>query len=154
MTTTSVQRFGPIETAACRALVEAALAEDLGAAGDVTSRALVPHDLAGSARFVARRAGVVAGLDAVRLVLADVDRALRWKPACRDGDTVEPNSVLARVSGRLQSLLAAERTALNFLQRLSGVATQTRAYVDAIAGLPAAIYDTRKTTPEIGRAHV
>ncbi len=147
MANTPARQFGPAESAACRELIEAALAEDLGAAGDVTSRALVPEHSAGAARFVVRRAGVVAGLDATRLVLAEVDRAVRWKPLCHDGDAVEAGTVLARVSGRLRSLLAAERTALNFLQRLSGVATLTRTYVDSIAGLPCAIFDTRKTTP-------
>lgn len=138
---------GPAETAAWELLIAAALEEDLASAGDLTSLALVRTDLPGAGSFVARRPGVLAGLDAVRMVLARVDAALRFEQCCDDGAAIETGQVIGRVSGSLRSLLAAERTALNFVQRLSGVATLVRRYVEAIAGLPCKIYDTRKTTP-------
>ncbi|HYH66884.1 MAG TPA: carboxylating nicotinate-nucleotide diphosphorylase [Urbifossiella sp.] len=139
--------FTPAEAAACRRLVELALAEDLGAAGDRTSAALIPADQPGRAAFVARTAGVVAGLPAAALVCAAVDPALAFTPTVADGTRLERGVVLATVVGPLRSILAAERTALNFLQRLSGVASLTRRYADAVAGTLAAVLDTRKTTP-------
>lgn len=139
--------FTPAEAAACRRLVELALAEDLGSAGDRTSTALIPLDQPGRAAFVARTAGVVAGLPAAALVCEAVDGALAFTPAVADGSRLERGVVLATVAGPLRSILAAERTALNFLQRLSGVATLTRRYTDAVAGTRSAVLDTRKTTP-------
>jgi nicotinate-nucleotide pyrophosphorylase (carboxylating) len=139
--------FNPAETEACRRLIALALEEDLAGAGDATSQAVIPADLQGQAAFVARAAGVLAGLPAAQMVLAAVDPRLRFQPLVTDGSRVGPGDKLAVVAGPMRSLLTAERTALNFLQRLSGVATQTRRYVDAIAGLPAQILDTRKTTP-------
>lgn len=140
-------RFGPGEIAACMRLVQTGLQEDFGSTGDVTSRALVGEQDQGAACLVARQHGVVAGLEAARMVLAKVDGSVVWEWNCRDGAVVEQGTVLARATGRLRSLLAAERVALNFVQRLSGVATLTRAFVEAVAGLNCAIYDTRKTTP-------
>jgi len=139
--------FTAAEQTACRKLVELALEEDLGTAGDVTSQAVVPAELEGRAAFVARESGVVAGLPAAALVCAAVDPKLALQMLVEDGTTVERSCQLAIVAGPMRSLLAAERTALNFLQRLSGVATQTSKYVEAIKGLPARILDTRKTTP-------
>ena len=139
--------FDADEEAACRRLVDLALAEDLGATGDRTSRALIPADQAGSAVFVARTRGVVAGLPAAALVCAAVSDRLAFTPAVTDGSAVERGTVVATVAGPLRAVLAAERTALNFLQRLSGVASLTRTYVEAAAGFPAKILDTRKTTP-------
>src|SRR5690606_18838595 len=101
----------------------------------------------GEAAFVARVRGVVAGLPAAAAVCAAVDEQLTFSPVVADGTIVEKGTILATVSGPLRSILAAERTALNFLQRLSGVASLTRQYVDAVAGLPVKILDTRKTTP-------
>jgi nicotinate-nucleotide pyrophosphorylase (carboxylating) len=138
--------FTPDEAAACK-LVELALAEDLGPAGDRTSQALIPADQPGRAAFVARAAGVVAGLPAAAMVCAAVDSALTFQPVLSDGSPVERGSVLATVAGPLRSILVAERTALNFLQRLSGVASLTRKYVEAVAGFRAKVLDTRKTTP-------
>jgi nicotinate-nucleotide pyrophosphorylase (carboxylating) len=127
-----------------------ALREDLGGepvfGGDVTSL-LIPPGRQGKAVFVARRPGVLAGLPAAALVCGIVDERLRWEALTQDGATLEAGTRLAAISGPAQSILTAERTALNFLQRLSGIATLTRRYVDAIAGLPGRIFDTRKTTP-------
>lgn len=139
--------FTPDEAAACRRLVELALAEDLGTAGDRTSLALIPAGQPGRAAFVARTEGVVAGLPAAALVCAAVDSALVFTPVCPDGSPLDRGTVLATVAGPLRAILAAERTALNFLQRLSGVASLTRRYVEAAAGTRAAVLDTRKTTP-------
>ena len=134
------------ETAAARRLIDLALAEDLGSAGDVTSFATIPVDTPGRAAVVARAAGVVAGLPIAELVCAAVDPALTIKPAVADGAAVQAGAELATVAGPMRSILTAERTVLNFLQRLSGVATLTRRYVEA-AGGKAQVLDTRKTTP-------
>ena len=139
--------FNPAELAACHQLVRLALAEDLGTEGDLTSLAVIPADQAGRAAFTARASGVVAGPPAAALVVAAVYPRLTFQPALADGASVAAGTRLAEMSGPMRALLTAERTALNFMQRLSGVATQTRRYVDAIAGLPARILDTRKTTP-------
>ncbi len=147
MTETPIREFGPAEREACRRLVELGLGEDLDRAGDITSRALVSENFAGIACFVARQRGVLAGLDAVPMIFEMVPGGAAFEPQCGDGSGLVTGQVIARVAGPLRALLAAERLALNFLQRLSGVATATRAYVDAIAGAAAAIYDTRKTTP-------
>jgi nicotinate-nucleotide pyrophosphorylase (carboxylating) len=135
------------EAAACRRLVEWALAEDLGKEGDLTSQAVIPIDLQGGAVLVARSPGVLAGLPAVELVLTGVDGKLRLQPHREDGNRLAAGDPIATISGPMRSLLEAERTALNFLQRLSGIATLTRRYVDAVAGLSCCILDTRKMTP-------
>jgi nicotinate-nucleotide pyrophosphorylase (carboxylating) len=139
--------FTPDEAAACRTLVQLALKEDLGSAGDVTSQAVIPVQLIGKAAFVVRTAGVAAGLPAAAEVYTAVDRRIEFRPLLNDGVRVKPGDRLAIVLGPMRGILAAERTALNFLQRLSGIATQTRRYVDAIAGLRCRILDTRKTVP-------
>lgn len=139
--------MSPVELAACRQLVTLALAEDLGDAGDRTSIALIPANQTGRAAFIARCAGVVAGLPAVALVCAAVDAAIVLEVHVPDGTAFTGRTKLATVSGPLRSILIAERTALNFLQRLSGVATLTRKYVEAVAGTKAKVLDTRKTTP-------
>src|SRR5688572_26419284 len=139
--------FTPDEAATCRRLVELALAEDFGPSGDRTSLALIPADQPGRAAFVARTPGVVAGLPAVAPVCSAVDSSLSVIQLLPDGSAVERGTVLAEVSGSLRSILAAERTALNFLQRLSGVASLTQQYVGAAGGVRAKVLDTRKTTP-------
>jgi nicotinate-nucleotide pyrophosphorylase (carboxylating) len=139
--------FTEAELAACRKLVELALAEDFGEFGDRTSRCLIPTDKPGNAAFVARSQGVLAGLPAVAEVIRAVDPSLKFEVALDDGSDVPPDTVVAVVLGPLRSILALERTALNFVQRLSGVATLTRKFVDAVQGTPAVILDTRKTTP-------
>jgi nicotinate-nucleotide pyrophosphorylase (carboxylating) len=129
-------------------LVERALAEDLTPLGDLTS-SLVPADAVATARLVARRGGVLAGRATAAEVFHQVDPAIRVDWSCSDGDRVERGTVIAEVTGRLRSVLTAERTALNVLGHLSGVATETRRYVDAVAaaGGTARVWDTRKTTP-------
>jgi len=139
--------FTPAEASACDRLIRWALEEDLGSAGDLTSQAVVPPDRPGRAAFVARAAGVIAGLPAARQVFAIVDPDLMFTPRVEDGAVVAPGAALAEVRGRMRSILTGERTALNFVQRLSGVATLTRRYVEAAAGLPCQVLDTRKTTP-------
>jgi nicotinate-nucleotide pyrophosphorylase (carboxylating) len=134
------------ETAAAGRLIDLALAEDLGSAGDVTSIATIPAGASGLAAIVVRAAGVVAGLPIAELVCAAVDSTLTFTPAVADGADVQPGAELAIVAGPMRSILTAERTILNFLQRLSGVATLTRRFVEA-AGGNVQVLDTRKTTP-------
>jgi nicotinate-nucleotide pyrophosphorylase len=127
-------------------LVARALAEDLRAGGDVTTLATVDPAATATARLVARQPGVIAGLPVAAHVFATVGPA-HLDPRLTDGDQVTPGDVLATVTGRLRDLLTAERTALNFLGHLSGVATLTRRWVDAVDGTGARIRDTRKTLP-------
>ena len=128
-------------------VVRAALAEDLGRAGDLTSLACIPEDARLEVVWAARRAGVLAGLDCARLALSALAADARFEVLARDGDALSPGQVLARAEGPARAVLASERTGLNLMGRLSGVATLTRAYVDAVAGTGVRITDTRKTTP-------
>jgi nicotinate-nucleotide pyrophosphorylase (carboxylating) len=128
-------------------VVHAALAEDLGRAGDVTSQACVPADARLRCVFAARQAGVVAGLDCARLAIAALDPSADFKAVTEDGARVGPGDKLAWVDANARALLSAERVGLNLLGRLSGIASLTRAYVDAVDGTGAIIVDTRKTTP-------
>jgi nicotinate-nucleotide pyrophosphorylase (carboxylating) len=139
--------FSPAETSVCSHLISLALEEDLSQEGDVTSKAIFSSTIPGKARFVARAAGVLAGLPAAELTFHFLDETLRFDSKIRDGSAVHPGQLIADVTGPMLGILAGERTALNFLQRLSGVASQTRTFVDKIAGLPCQILDTRKTTP-------
>ncbi len=125
--------------------VMAALREDLGAEGDVTSAAVIPEEQTAGAVIFARSAGVLAGLPVAKEVFGRVNARLRAR--ARDGDRIEPDEVVADVGGALRSILAAERTALNFLGRLSGVATQAARFVEAVSGTGVEVRDTRKTTP-------
>jgi nicotinate-nucleotide pyrophosphorylase (carboxylating) len=127
-------------------IIRAALAEDLGAAGDITSQACIPAGTQLTTVIVARREGRIAGLDCARLAFQAVG-GCTYEALAADGQDVAAGAVLARISGEARAILTAERTALNFLQRLSGVATLTRTYVRAVAHTGAAITDTRKTTP-------
>jgi nicotinate-nucleotide pyrophosphorylase (carboxylating) len=129
-------------------VISRALAEDLGAAGDITTIATISADAVASAAIVPRQDGVVAGLPVAALVFETVSQArLLVETRVADGATVEPGQVLAVVSGPIRDLLTAERTALNLLGHLSGVATATRQWTDALAGTKAAVRDTRKTMP-------
>jgi nicotinate-nucleotide pyrophosphorylase (carboxylating) len=126
--------------------VRTALAEDLAYGPDVTSLATVPKDATGVADVVARAPGVVAGLP-VAAAVVEIAGAGSLSPLRKDGSVVEAGDVIATVTGPLRELLGAERTLLNLLTHLSGIATATRAWVDAVAGTGAAIRDTRKTLP-------
>ncbi len=129
-----------------RALVERALDEDLGP-GDVTSALVVPPDAEATGVIEARQQLVVCGTEVARAVFESLEPRLAFEPAAEDGGSLAPGAVIARVHGPLRALLAGERTALNFLMRLCGIATATRRYVEAVAGTGAEIVDTRKTLP-------
>jgi nicotinate-nucleotide pyrophosphorylase (carboxylating) len=127
-------------------IVKDALAEDL-VSGDVTTDALIPSDLKGRASILVKKDGVLAGIDVAREVFRQVDRSLRFKALVKDGARVRKGKVVATVEGKVAGILRAERTALNFLQHLSGIATETARYVEAVSGTKAVITDTRKTIP-------
>jgi nicotinate-nucleotide pyrophosphorylase (carboxylating) len=140
--------FSQAESRACRHLIDLAFEEDLGDAGDITSKAVIPRKLEGQAVFVARAQGVIAGLSAAEMVFQTVHTPLvKFKALVEDGTRVSHGDSLAAVSGLMEFILTAERTALNFLTHLSGIASLTSRYVDAVAGLPCKILDTRKTLP-------
>ena len=128
-------------------VVRAALAEDLGRAGDITAAACVSAGQRLHARFAARKAGRVAGLDCARLAIAALDPTARFAVKIADGENAPDGGVLAEVEADARALLSAERVALNLLGRLSGVATLTAQYVQAVDGTGARITCTRKTTP-------
>jgi len=130
-----------------RRAVARALVEDLGGRGDITTEATIAADAQASATFGARRAGVIAGLDVARAAFHALDGRVVFEPLVADGDRIAAGAVAARVAGPARVLLTAERVALNFLCHLSGIATASRRYVDAVAGTRARIVDTRKTTP-------
>jgi len=123
-----------------------ALEEDIGR-GDITTTGLIPADLRADATLLAKQRGVVCGVDVAREVFRTADANLVFEDALKDGEAVSPGTEVARISGAARSILTAERTALNFIQRLSGIATLTRQFVDAVEGTGAVICDTRKTTP-------
>ncbi len=127
-------------------LVRQALDED-AAHSDITTSVTIPSGTNGRASFLAKRDGVVAGLDVAAAVFKAVDPFLKFKKLANDGTRVPKGAVLAEVQGSLSSILRAERVALNFLQRLSGIATETARYLEAVSGTKAVILDTRKTTP-------
>ena len=128
-------------------VVGRALSEDLGSLGDITSDACVPATAESKGRFVARAAGVVAGLEVASYVFEALDPSVTFEPLVADGERVEVGDPIARVSGHSRSILSGERTALNLLGRMSGVATATAEVVEAVSGTGARISDTRKTMP-------
>lgn len=130
-----------------RPLVETALTEDLGRRGDVTSQATIPADMQAQLQIKARQAGVICGMDLARLAFDMVDTQIGFDAQVADGERVEAGTVLATVRGNARHLLTAERTALNFMTHLSGIATATRQIVDSVAAYPAQITCTRKTIP-------
>jgi nicotinate-nucleotide pyrophosphorylase (carboxylating) len=134
-----------LDASVYRDLVRRAIAEDLGA-GDITTEAIVPDDVQARGVLLAKSRCVLAGLDVAREVFGQIDAAAVFEGVKTDGDACAPGDTCANVSGRAASLLAAERTALNFLQHLSGIATLTRRFVDAAAGR-VTILDTRKSVP-------
>ena len=127
-------------------LIDRALQEDLGI-GDATTSALVPEDLQASATLFAKQPGVLCGVEVAAAVFHRVDPSLQVEQVLRDGDVMERESVALRAGGSAASLLMAERTAINFMQHLSGVATLTATYVEAVRGTGATLIDTRKTIP-------
>lgn len=139
--------IAPIPDLLIAPVVSAALAEDLGRAGDVTAQACIEAHARLTAVFAARQPGVVAGLACARLAVLELDPTATFEVKVEDGYQVQGGEVLAHVEANARALLSAERTALNLLGRLSGVATLTRAYVEAVEGTGARIADTRKTTP-------
>ncbi len=128
-------------------LVRTALNEDLGLAGDVTSDALIPENHVWNASLVARTAGVLAGLDFARLSFTLFDPRLRFEEAVAEGAALQKGDRIAKISGSARSILTAERTVINFLSRLSGIASLTRCFVEAARPHKAKIVCTRKTTP-------
>ena len=127
-------------------IIDRALAEDISH-GDVTTEALIPPELQGKASILVKAKGVVAGGEVARRVFLRVDPSLKVDVLIKDGAKVQPRDIVATISGRVASILKAERTALNFLQRLSGIASQTAQYVAKTKGYDVNIADTRKTTP-------
>src|SRR4030042_3018480 len=127
-------------------LIDLALEEGLGP-GDVTTQALIPPEQKGEAQIRAKERLVVAGLPVAARVFRKLDPELRFHPQVAEGQEVQPGTVLAALQGPLAPILTGERVALNFLMRLSGIATFTRKMVQAVAGYPVALVDTRKTTP-------
>jgi nicotinate-nucleotide pyrophosphorylase (carboxylating) len=127
-------------------LIKQALKEDLGS-GDITTRLLFPKTIQASAVIQAKQEGIIAGLPVVKEVFKQVDRKLRFKPTLQDGDRIKPGAIAAHLQGDGRSILKGERVALNFLQHLSGIATLTAQFVEAVKGTKAKILDTRKTTP-------
>ena len=127
-------------------LIDLALEEDIGG-GDITSETLIPADLRAKTTLLAKADGVLAGVDLAKLVFIKVDPDLKFKTLLKDGSNLHPGDIIGTVTGNARSILKAERVALNFLQKLSGIASQTAEYVAVIGDLPVEILDTRKTTP-------
>lgn len=138
----SLKHIAPV----VRQVIDRALEED-AAWNDVTTNALVPPDVQGRGSFLVKAEGVLAGIEVAGLVLRQVDASLQFRELVNDGSKVRPGDIVAIVEGALSGILRGERVALNFLQRLSGIATQTARYVEAVRGFKAQIVDTRKTTP-------
>ena len=143
----TIEKEPALDDVLLKPLVENALTEDLGRRGDVTSQATIPADMQAQLQIKARQAGVICGIDLARLSFALVDAQIEFIAQVQDGETVEAGAVLATVKGNARHLLTAERTALNFMTHLSGIATATRQIVDSVAQYPAQITCTRKTIP-------
>ncbi|MEI7420948.1 MAG: carboxylating nicotinate-nucleotide diphosphorylase [Prolixibacteraceae bacterium] len=127
-------------------LIENALREDIGA-GDITTNALIPDSMYTTATMTAKADGIVAGLDVARAVFDFLSPLIEWNPRVQDGDKISKGDLLVEMSGPFRALLTGERLALNFLQRMSGIATMTSLFVDQIANTGTKILDTRKTVP-------
>ena len=128
-------------------ILRLAIREDLDRSVDLTTMAIVPPGVTGSASLISRSHGVAAGIDLIDEMLAELDAKIQWDQRVGDGEVIEPGQVLSVLSGDARDLLTCERTILNVICRLSGVASLTRRYVDAVRGTKARVYDTRKTTP-------
>lgn len=127
-------------------IIDVALEEDVGQ-GDITTEPLIPSDVVGKASITAKAEGVLAGMGVAETVFHKVDPSLKFEAQVQDGARVTPGEIAATVTGSAANILKAERTALNFLQRMSGIASETARYVAAVEGLPTQILDTRKTAP-------
>ena len=143
----TIEKEPALDDVLLKPLVEDALAEDLGRRGDVTSQATIPADMQAQLQIKARQSGVICGMDLARLSFSLVDANIEFVAQVQDGETVAAGAVLATVKGNARHLLTAERTALNFMTHLSGIATATRQIVDSVAQYPAQITCTRKTIP-------
>jgi nicotinate-nucleotide pyrophosphorylase (carboxylating) len=139
--------LAPLPPTLVEQAVRDALAEDLGLLGDITTNATIPSSTRAVADIAARKAGIVSGLALAECSFRTLQSDVQFEVACADGHSVAEGDVIARITGNARGLLSGERVALNYLGRLSGIATLTRRYVDAIAGTNARIIDTRKTTP-------
>jgi nicotinate-nucleotide pyrophosphorylase (carboxylating) len=139
--------LAPLPRPIIERVVEAALTEDLGLIGDITTEATIPADRQATCIMAARESGVLAGIDLAAAAFRQLNPDVSFKPDKSDGDALSAGDIIATISGNARSILSAERIALNFAGRMSGIASQTRAYVDAVASTKAAIVDTRKTTP-------
>ena len=142
-----MKNLTPLPTIVLRPMVERALVEDFGNSGDITARLLVPESATGSLVMRARETGVIAGMQAAEMTYALVDPSVKFEVLKPTGSEVDEKDIIARISGPSRSLLSAERVALNFLGRMSGIATLTSKYVNLIDGTSARIAATRKTTP-------
>jgi nicotinate-nucleotide pyrophosphorylase (carboxylating) len=138
----------PLNEAQIEEIIDRALAEDLGI-GDITTEALIHGDQQGIGLIIIKREGIIAGIEVARKIFHRVDPNLKVEILLEDGSRVKPGNKAARVAGNIVSILKAERVALNFLQRLSGIASETGRYVERVKGLPVRIMDTRKTTPSL-----
>jgi nicotinate-nucleotide pyrophosphorylase (carboxylating) len=134
-----------------RRIVRLAVYEDLDAGHDWTTVALVPQGVTAAAEVAARQPGVIAGLESARVALDEMDLSAEWQPLVPDGAVVERGAKIAVIRGDARELLTSERIVLNLIGRLSGIATLTHTYVEAVRGTQAKIYDTRKTTPGLRR---
>ncbi len=128
------------------ALVRKALEEDLGT-GDITTDSLIQDDALARGEFIARKEGIICGLPIIEPLFRLLNEDIKFKAALADGDAVKSGQIIGKIFGQARAILSGERVALNFLQRLSGIATLTRKFVRAVEEFPARIYDTRKTTP-------
>lgn len=127
-------------------IIISALEEDIGQ-GDITTNLIIPEDTHVKGSFVSKEAGIICGIDVIKSVFKKMDNSIVLTPLKKDGDKVLPGDIIAKISGPAKGILTGERVALNFLQRLSGIATKTSEYVKLIEGTGAKIVDTRKTTP-------
>lgn len=135
-----------VDTSTIQDIIDRAFKEDIFD-GDVTTNAIVDESQQAEAVWVAREEGIVAGLDVAKQVFEHLDRGVMWEPNVEDGILVDKGSEIVILKGKARALLTAERTALNIVQRMSGIATKTRQFVDAVEGYPTKILDTRKTIP-------
>ena len=127
-------------------IIKNALEEDIGS-GDLTSRAIISENASGYGEILAKQSGILAGLPIAELVFRELDPQIQWHPLKQDSDSIHLGDIVVKFQGNLRAILAAERTALNLLQRMSGIASLTRQFIDAVQGYSVKILDTRKTAP-------